>query len=375
MFDSLNLEQRLLLLTSRLTFTQEEKDLIREYSCNKKINWFEFFKMAIYHKTATLCWNNINTIVPDVVMPTYLFYMMRYCKKEISRQNRMFIEEFNMVTKALTDNEIVTVPVKGSRFVKTLYGCSGTRFMGDLDLLVYKKDGKRIKKTMNALGYVQGKIDFKNLTVEPLSRAEEIKWKMSVSNFAPYVRLTGDELNPFFKFDFRHSLDDNLENESIAEILNYKEINGDARPAHLFVHLCTHFYGEAKRTVSIFFSKDFNIIKLTDIREFVKANMDCAEWDEVIRFTKKYNFTKHVYFTLHILNLLFADGYEEEIIERLGIEDLSFIDSFGDNTLDEKYISRRTLTERIFACDNAEEIYEKPSFLVIDDCSTATNKE
>ena len=363
----LSMEQELLILASRLTFKDEEKKKIIEYSLDAKLKWFEFFKMALYHKTATLCWNNIVMFAPTVVIPTYLYYFIRYGKREIKLQNEMFVSEFENVLQALNSNNITAIPVKGCRFVKTLYECDGTRFMGDFDLLIRKSDSAKISSIMDSMGYKQGKIDFEKNEILPLGRAEEIKWKMSVSNLAPYYKMTGDECNPFFKFDFRHSLDDNLETESIEKIIDYYENNGVVLPAHLLIHLCTHFYGEAKRTVSIFLSKDFNIIKLTDIREFVLHNMDENEWNIAIDFAKEYALEKHVYFTLYYLSLIFDDGYEEPIMEKLNIENKDFLGSYGDSTLNDNFSSNRTVIDSIFSCSNYQEVSEVPSFLKIDE--------
>ena len=364
--NQLTKEQELLLLTSKLTLTDAEKARIIELSSDTGIRWFHFFQMAMYHKTATLCWSNIDNINPDVQIPTYLYYMMRYGKKEIALQNEKFLREAEQTAEILRGNGIQVIPVKGVRFVRTIYGCSGTRFMGDFDYLVRKSDGAKIREVMHSLGYMQGKVNFRDNTLTPLSRAEEIKWKMSVSNFAPYIKLTDDPCNKIFKFDFRHSLDDTLKTDSMQEILDYAAENGDARPAHLLIHLAAHFYGEAKRTVSMFLAKDFNIIKITDIREFVLRSMNAEEWDEVVRFAKHYGLAQQVYFTLYITRLLFHDGYESEIMERLGVTDESFLYSYGDNTLDEKYRTERSLEERIFACDSSE-IAELPSFLAADE--------
>lgn len=87
--EELSKEQELLLLTSKVTFNSEEKERIIELSSDKKLDWLEFFKMAMYHKTTTLCWSNIDNIFPEVRMPTYLYYLIRYCKKDIALQNEI----------------------------------------------------------------------------------------------------------------------------------------------------------------------------------------------------------------------------------------------------------------------------------------------
>ena len=363
--EELSKEQELLLLTSRVTLSSDNKERIIELVSDKWFDWLEFYKMALYHKTATLCWFNIDNVCPNVQIPSYLYSLIRYCKKEIKLQNELFMRECDKVVGELKKSGVLAIPVKGVRFVRTIYGCNGTRYMGDFDYLVYKSDSKKIEETMHSLGDIQGQVNFTTNTIEPLTRAENIKWKMAVSNFAPYLKMTDDDCNKFFKFDFRHSLDDTLEIISINKILDYAKENGDARPAHLFIHLCTHFYGEAKRTISIFNAKDFNIIKLTDIREFVIRSMNQAEWEEVIHFSKEYKFEKQVYFTLFITRLLFGDGYETPIMEQLGITDDSFFFSFGDSTLNEEFTTERSLIEKLFSCRNIEDIENVPKFLAI----------
>ena len=45
-FDKLSLEQTLLILTSRLNISEQEKIWIKDIIIKKDINWFEFYKLA-----------------------------------------------------------------------------------------------------------------------------------------------------------------------------------------------------------------------------------------------------------------------------------------------------------------------------------------
>lgn len=304
--NSLSKEAKLLILASRLTFNDLERNQIIEI-VKIPIDWFDFFKLTLYHKTTTLCWKNIKEIVPDVKLPKYLRHILRFTADGIERYNKIQFQEVEKIREALNAGGIDNMPVKGAMLIPEVYRDYSIRYMGDIDILIHKRDTKKITDIMNELGYIQGSYDSATKEIVPLSRKEEIMWKSYMSNLAPFTRLA-DDLKTVIKIDFRYSLDDSLNTSAVDEILDeFVMANSQYTKSHVLMHLCTHFYDEANHAITRNNGKGFNIIKLCDIREYILRCMSKIDMEETVAFAKKYHYEKQLFFTFSFLHHLYSD--------------------------------------------------------------------
>lgn len=358
----MNKEIELIKKLSKLTYKDEKKELEEIREISQELNWYEFFKYAMYHKTATLCWYNLNRLEVKCNIPKYLYNILRFSFEAIKKQNELYLRECDRVCSILEKENIITIATKGSMLIPKIYKCYGIRFMGDIDLLIKYSDIPRLDVAMKKLGYIQGYYQYSTKNIVPISRVEELKWRMTMSNLFPYVRKNKNVVVPFFELDFRYSLDDTLRKDTVDEIIKKYEKDREYYPPHVLIHLCTHFYDEAKHSVSILQSKDMSIIKLCDIREYFLAYVKEKYIDLFMEFVEKYSFQKQVYFTFLCLENVYNDGYEKEIMSKCNITDKKFINFFGENTNNLNQEFKKNLADRIFSCSNADEIQEKPKF-------------
>lgn len=128
-----------------------------------------------------------------------------------------------------------------------------------------------------------------------------------------------------------------------------------------------HFYDEAKHTASIAAFKDLNLIKMCDIREFILACVSYDDIEQTILFAIKYKLERALYYTMHCLKTVYNDGFENDTMNSLKIDDTSFLTLFGENTRNEKYSFSKTFWDRFFSCGNHDELKERPKhFIAID---------
>ncbi|OMF59913.1 nucleotidyltransferase family protein [Paenibacillus sp. FSL R5-0766] len=360
-------EQELLILTSRLTFSENQKEQLTTLLSENRINWFEFYKLTLYHKTTTLCWKNIKTYCPDVSIPKYLREVITSASISIAERNKNYQLKIKEALDEFKKHDLTCIPVKGSYLIPNMYKDYGIRYSGDADFLVKYSDIAKLGDAMESLGFIKSNGIYNEIdnTITPISRAEEIMWKRSMSNLPPYLKLNDNRFTPFYLFDFRFALDDTLNHDPINEIIDNYIRTGHVNPSHVLTHLCTHFYGEATYTLTIFFGKDMSLIKLCDIREYIIQCMDNVSLESCVSFAKKNNLEKQIYYTMFYLKLVYNDGYEDEIMEKLGVVDQDFMREFGENQLGEKQKFKKGFYERIFSCDNSDEMLEGPRFLEI----------
>jgi len=106
-----------------------------------------------------------------------------------------------------------------------------------------------------------------------------------MSNLHPFLKKSERDL--IYELDFRYALDDNLSKEPINEIIRMYAETNVVKPAHYLIHRCSHFYGEGKHSINIMWAKDFNLIKLCDVREYIIQFTIPDDLIELITFAKK----------------------------------------------------------------------------------------
>ena len=362
---NLTAEQELLILVSRLTFSKciEERaiGLIHKYN----INWFDFYKLALYHKVVTLSWYNLKklsiTYKLNLRIPKYLDELISYTYICLEEKNKLYQNEIEIFLFELKKRNICIIPVKGVYLIPNLYKKFGIRYSGDADFLIKQADSKSIEEVLVSLGYVQGYYNPSTKKLEKFSRAEKIKHKSFLPILAPFTKINYENnICPYFKFDFRHSLDDSLNTKVVDRIIESYETNEYVKPAHYLIHLCSHFYEEYRHALDIALSKDINIIKLCDIREYIIQRTKELDLDELLAFSKEYGLEKQLYLCLYILSIVYNDGYEDKLLANINLDNYDFINQYGENEKQLNKWFKKTIKERFFSCGNIDELDEIP---------------
>ena len=350
-----NNEKRLIVLLCRLTFSEQEKNEIKEL-VSGKINWMKVFEYSISNKITTLIWNNLKNLEIQYNIPKYLKNILKFSEVGIQKQNDLYLQQVEEIKKEFEKYNCTCVPVKGAYFIPNMYQDYRIRYMGDLDFLIRKEDIQTVYKVMKEMGYVQGQYIASQNMIIPMSRKDEITWKLKMSHLYSFVKKIDSEYLGAIKCDFRFALDDRLDPEPINEMLRFG-YDGFS-PASRFIHLCTHLYEEAKKEIYIVLGKDINLIKFCDIREYVLRFMTDNDFDAVIDFAQRHGLNKAVYYTLWYLDQIYHDGYERKVLERIQIEDTDFLYTFGKTDETQTQVWKKDFWERLFSGYNLDEIKE-----------------
>lgn len=351
-------EQELILLLNRLHFDERTLERI-EHLLMTDINWFELFKLAFYHKNVTLCWSNLQKHFPEILLPKYLDDAIRCIYYGFKKRNEAYQKEIKSLISMLNEQGIKVIPVKGSMLIPDIYKDYGIRYSGDADFLIRYRDIENLDRVLtNDMGYTKGNYSVNRGCIEPVSRMEEIKWKVYMSNLFPYCKLVEENDLPlkYVKLDFRFALDDTRCYDTVDEIVGFYENSGYVNPIHILTHLCTHFYNEAKYIIALKRYKDLNLIKLCDIREYIYNYFAKKELSDFTDFVKKHGLEKAVYYTFYWLRLVYEDGYEREVLDSLEVDNLDFLTTFGNNTITDQKKFHKSELERLFSCDNVDEL-------------------
>lgn len=347
-------ERRLLILLSRVTFSEKDIDEIKKLT-QDKISWCEFFKYALHNKVVNLVWGNVVKLSIRHV-PKYIKQIMSYSLYGQAEQNKVYMSEKKQILKDLAEKGVIAIPVKGAMLVDHIYGSYGIRTLGDLDFLISKNSDTLIDQCMKEIGYQKGTFDATTKSIVPLDRKEDIKWKVGASNIFPYLKVFNNGIMDFVKVDFRHSLDETLNKEPIENMLEYYKTNGKVNTSHIILHLAAHMYHEATHSMSLLYNKDINLIKFCDVREYILKNMDDINFEELVSIAKKYSLEECVYYTFYYLKQIYSDGYEEKVLSKMPDKDISLIDRCYDSNQKKYFDWKKSFFDRMFASDNFDEL-------------------
>ncbi len=150
--DVLRRAVRLLILLSRIDFTPEQKDRVKD-EIQSFPAWKLFASLAVRHGVAALVWQNITDLglagsVPE--SEKTLLEGLRF--KSIARVS-WITETAAAVTSLLGKEGIKVVLLKGLALEHTVYGARGLRQMSDADLLVAPSDALKARDLLVREGF------------------------------------------------------------------------------------------------------------------------------------------------------------------------------------------------------------------------------
>lgn len=359
MYENLNVEQQLVMYLSRLA---EEVDVDRvKQILEKKIDWFLVMKYGYKNKVIYLIYSNLKQLNLETSVPKCIRILLEdsgYCN--VIRNTRK-LTELNEIRLALQSENIDFLPVKGGYMIDNVYNNRFARVTNDMDALILKKDIKKIDLFLKDKGYVVGEWDADINDVIPPTAEKRILYKTKMYNLLPYVKKGDGLRSGQIVFDMSHALDFTLDTAPVEEMIRESiECNGvkELRPEHFFVHMCCHHYREASHIEWIRIGKDLTIMKFCDVRTFVKKKMDADTLEKAVTFAKKYKLEKAVYFTLYFLDILYHDGYEESVLQQLGIEDTEFLFKFSEDGKNLLNTRKKDFWASIFDENNREEVMD-----------------
>ncbi|GBF75031.1 hypothetical protein PA598K_03410 [Paenibacillus sp. 598K] len=359
-------EQKLVLLLSRATFSQADESELREAVGNTSLDWYAIHNMAIKNRVLPLLWKNVYDRNYEDYMPRRLQEMAQLIYLGTGERNRVYLAQLEEVLTAFQAAGIPVSPLKGGYLIQHVYGDLGVRSVNDMDCMIDFEDRARVDELMRSLGYIQGELDRSDGLIKPISRARQIKWRTMMSNLYPYQKQSPSPYLREVSFDFCFSFE--RQTGPVQHMISRLEQETASphpvlRPSDFFTHLCCHLYKEANHAAWIVFEKDINLIKFCDVREYVLRKMSREELLEAVAFAREYGLEKALFFTLFYLQQIYDDGYEQALMDAIGIgDDLQWLHTYGTSDFGEARTWKKSFWARLFASDNKEELESMPHF-------------
>ena len=366
MDNELNINDQFVLMLSRLTISEKNEELIGELIKNENIYWPRIFQTAIQNKVLGLLYDNLKKLDLLSKIPSRYEKNAKYFYLGNAIRNSETLEEYEKVIRIITDEGVKAVPLKGIYLTPNMYKNYGSREMSDVDLLVKKEDCPKLIDIMTELGYEQGSYNKKTGKVDAYSKEKKMLWKMNMNTMIPFAKPTDSPYSECFKFDISFNLDLKLDPNPVPWMIdraNKVDELWHLKPSDFFIHLCCHLYKEASNAEWIYQNKDINLIKFCDVREYIIQKMSTEDVNEAIETAIEFNVKNAIYYTVYYLKMIYYDGYEDSILNKLEVKDLNFLNEFGQNNFKEPVQFKKNFWERIFSDSNAEELKNLNKFV------------
>lgn len=322
-----SLEERIVLLCSRKTLT-EEQYLELEALLKEKPKWGDLINIAIFNKTMGLVSKHIlhfNTkVIPGLVRRQLLF--MNLGNKE---RNKEMFSELTKVLDLMNRSGISYSPLKGAYLIPYVYEDYSVRLSNDIDILIKNVDIDKACDVMREAGFIMGTYDDPTKSIIPAKRAEDIYWKVQMGNIHPFVKISDNPFLDFLVIDFAFDVDPIHKNIEIAEKMLdntvYTEINGVStkllNSVDFLIQVCTHLYKEAcARHAAAETYSDVNLIKFCDVRELILSQWDVTDVgaiEELVKAAKEYKVENALIYCFECCKEIYQDAFWDVFMEKL----------------------------------------------------------
>ncbi|MFP3419000.1 nucleotidyltransferase family protein [Bacillus sp. SIMBA_154] len=364
---TLSNEQRLLLLGSRIQLNEQEEESIRDL-LKDGIDMPKFIGLASRHKVLQLITPHLIRLDVEKSITTTYKFLLHYQYIGNRQKNMVRFQEFQRLLQIFREAKLKAVPLKGAILTPLVYKDYGLRMMSDLDFLIHPDDRKSASLLLKNEGFIIGKYDWTTDQEIPISREEEMMWRINAGNLYSHVKRSGEDFLKVHRVDFSYDVELKKNYQATSALLDASEekvfFQTDTyllQPLDFLIHLAFHLYKEATNVQYVYLHADLNLIKFCDVREYVMyaEEQNQLEWHALQERAKELGAEKALFYTFTFLDLLYQTNYIDQM-PQLDMSDQSFLEAYGENDFGSLKTWKKSFVDRFFSLDNRDELEEEP---------------
>ncbi len=262
-------------------------------------------------------------------------------------KNREYEHVFAILHRELEDQKIPYAVIKGFHLNNSIYA-NGNGFImrdyNDIDLLVNRNDLSKVNEVLREVGFLQGNLNRKTLSIEPCSRKERID--MLINTHQEYQHIKPSIYSDISPYNFQlvdvnftiwegGNQPDYIEVTQLLEqrVLRTSYLGMDywtLQPQYDLIQLCYHFYKDTNYEIKKKKNESLRIIHLYDLLFLLrryKAELNLNLLYEIITAAHIEN---QIYFVLSLVQSIFSceqlDGLLNELSSMVTLETKEKID-------------------------------------------------
>ncbi|MGM0756570.1 MAG: nucleotidyltransferase domain-containing protein [Bacillota bacterium] len=364
---TLSNEQRLLLLGSRIQLNEQEEESIRDL-LKDGIDMPKFIGLASRHKVLQLITPHLIRLDVEKSITTTYKFLLHYQYIGNRQKNMVRFQEFQRLLQIFREAKLKAVPLKGAILTPLVYKDYGLRMMSDLDFLIHPDDRKSASILLKNEGFIIGKYDWTTDQEIPISREEEMMWRINAGNLYSHVKRSGEDFLKVHRVDFSYDVELKKNYQATSALLDASEekvfFQTDTyllQPLDFLIHLAFHLYKEATNVQYVYLHADLNLIKFCDVREYVMyaEEQNQLDWHALQERAKELGAEKALFYTFTFLDLLYQTNYIDQM-PQLDMSDQSFLEAYGENDFGSLKTWKKSFVDRFFSLDNRDELEEEP---------------
>ncbi|MEU0486522.1 nucleotidyltransferase family protein [Streptosporangium sp. NPDC006013] len=248
------------------------------------LDWGEVIEQALRHRMLPMVAHAIGDLELHDAIPLRVSEHLRSVLALNLYRRDVWYTEAGRVVAALEDSGIPVAARKGAAYESDLYGGNGSRWLGDLDLLIRPEDRDAASALMPKLGYRVGLYDFNRRVIVKFERTELMKYRLNPDHLPTQSLVTSDPLVPVLEVDFANSLtwaraEYQVPVTPIFESLERYEVTGvpglslpRPAPAFRFLDTVLHLFREAWFEWWLGKEQDVDLMKFGDVIRLWRAH-------------------------------------------------------------------------------------------------------
>lgn len=223
----------------------------------------------------------------------------------IAARNLFLNQEFFKIFDTFSQKNIPLIPLKGIALIQKIFSDIGSRYIGDIDLLVQPRDILSSAKLLNELGYFSPSCYCFNpekpysayLNSMPFSKPAKIPY---------FVHLHWHLLNatiPLFMYKIRM---EEVWQAAKSERYQDKEMLMLAQH-HMIVYLSIHAFKHSFNKISLFY----------DIQKAIEFYRDRLDWKAISKVARDWGATLPLYYSLYLTSKILKAEIPEHILNTI----------------------------------------------------------
>ena len=301
---SLNISQKVILLTATVDLTDENVESLKQL-LKSKPDWQYIKYFSEGQGTAGFLYKIIKKHNLIDLIPEELYNHLQSIYFQTHTNNILALVQLKKVLACFKKEEIKTVLLKGIASAEFIYKDLGLRPMGDIDILVEPKRILDAEKILFDLGYVNNK-PYKSKKVRAINIRKHlyafvntniiIELHKELISILQIYRIPNDEI-------WRNLNMVNIENETAYIICTDKNIE------YLSLHSILHFFRKEGR-LNIF----------VDLSELIKNEENNINWAQIVKNCKDYKISLPAYSALYLCKKYLNAPVPDDVLEKLKVK-------------------------------------------------------
>ncbi|MEV0135525.1 nucleotidyltransferase family protein [Dactylosporangium sp. NPDC050688] len=280
------------------------------------LDWGELVEHALRHRMLPMVASLLEEQRLHDAVPMRVSEHLRSVLALNRHRRGVWYGEVYRVVTALQAAGIDVLTRKGAAYEVDLYGGNGSRWLGDIDLLVRPDQRQAAADLMPGLGYVCGLYDFDEGVVVPFDRTELMKYRLNPDHLPTQSLRTDDPLVPVLEVDYANSLTwarsvYQVPIEPVFDSIERYEVPGmgtltRAGAPYRFLDTVLHLFREAWVEWWLEKEQDVDLMKFGDVLRLWQRHREQLRQPDFVQALERFGVLDPVCWVLEHLDRTFA---------------------------------------------------------------------